>query len=84
MNCTSVSNVAYVPGSFERHATVKWDSVVANFAEGITAIYLSLDVASGTGGNSLGAYQMSFDPPIPKTSAFSFYITTVLTWGRGE
>lgn len=84
----NVSNVvysrpqAYVPGSYQSIVRAEWDIFNGNFVSGISSILWYMNLPTGNGGNSLGAYQLQFDTPIPKSNIESFRIDLGISWGR--
>lgn len=77
--------VAYEPGSLERLATLIWGLTAANFELGLRSIVyttLSTAASSAAAGNGWGAYQIQFDPPIPKDNTLIFEITVGISWAR--
>lgn len=74
---TGTSNftlAAYVPGSKKRTITCTAGLNELNLAGGINAL-LFQPLRAGT-------FQMSFSPPIPKTSSQTLSLTFELSWGR--
>lgn len=68
------STAAYVNNSLERAFSGNWLLTEGNLVGGITSLQL---FTSG-----LGAYQMSLDPPIPKTSYSSMILSFKVAWTR--
>lgn len=64
---------AYVPGSYSRVYTPTWGLNDGNLAGGITAWYMPSHV---------GAFKMSFSPPIDKTNVRTLSLSTKFTWAR--
>lgn len=81
-NCAGVSNQTYVTGDYRRLGSAFWDLGVANFAGGIKSLAFRFGTVSGTGGNSLGGYQVEFDTAIPKTALEDFRAQVGISWGR--
>lgn len=81
-NVSYVADTAYIPGSRQRRGRLHWDLAQANFGGGIRSLAYRLAVGSGSGGNSLGAYQVEIAPPAPKTDRLLWYADIGITWGR--
>lgn len=81
-NAASSVNSAYVSGSHKRESTTIWTDALGNLSGGISAMYISMAVSSGSGGNSFGAYQVGFSTPVPKVLGTSFYMIFDWSWGR--
>jgi hypothetical protein len=68
------STPAYSAGTRKRTGTLAWDPTQANFAGGIPAVQIS---------TGAGAYQIGFDPPIPKTDVDTLTLNlSTPVWGR--
>lgn len=78
VNASSSVTYAYTNGSFYRDQTPTWGLSAANFATGIGAILF----AAVSGGTRNGAFQISFSPKLPKTSAKTLTLTFRISWGR--
>ena len=72
--CTSRGTASYVNNSHQLDLTATWGLTAANFAAGVQSVLLYTQ--------GLGAYQISFDPPIPKTDATQLVMTFTLSWAR--
>lgn len=83
-NAGSSVNSSYVSGSYQRETTTIWTNALGNLSGGITAMYISMAVPSGSGGNSFGAYQIAFSNSIPKVLGTSFYMIFNWSWGRAS
>jgi hypothetical protein len=81
-NCAGGGPQPYVPGSRRATGLVRWDLDSANFAGGIRSIYFQFGPESGSGGNSIGAFQVEFSSPAPKTAALGFQFGAGIEWGR--
>lgn len=72
----SVSLDPYITGSFKRTGLLTWNTGAANFGGGIGSI-------GYCGGNSSDiGFQVSFSPPIPKTSDNVLKIPFEVVWSR--
>ena len=73
---TSVSTIAYTPGTYYLDKTIFWDVGRANDAGGIGAIALE--------GGSLSSifYQIVFDSPIPKDNTQQLTLVVRYSWAR--
>lgn len=69
----NVTDQAYSAASLTRAATLSADLNVANFVGGIDVIYFL---------TRMGAYQVSFDPPIAKDNTKTLSVNAAVTWAR--
>lgn len=84
-NRSELVDNSYVPGSLERVGTIIWGLTDGNFVGGIRSIaystkssnYNNVELSDGW-----GAYQIQFDPPIPKDNTLIFEITVGISWAR--
>lgn len=67
----------YANNSLKRAFRNDWDLDAGNFENGIKSIFLYSQV-----GASLGAWQCSFTPPIPKTNTKKLSLTAEIAWAR--
>lgn len=81
-NCSAVINEDYVPGSHRRIAHIQLSETAGNFAEGVSAALVRLNVAAGSGGASLGSWQIEMTPAVVKNNEHAAYIDVTLQWGR--
>ena len=72
--CNNAAAASYNNGSQELGISAVWVQGNANFAGGISALFLP------TAG--LGAYQLAIDPPIAKTAIEQLSLALALNWGR--
>lgn len=70
---SSPTAAAYTNGTFYRDRVVTASAAQANLAGGIRSMLLKLGI---------GAYQIQFDPAIPKTATDVVQLTLRLSWGR--
>ena len=73
----TVTVPSYTPGTFQRDMTLRWELGSGNFASGIGSITFGLSGAVNS------AYQMSFNPPLPKNDGRTMTIPVRVTWARG-
>jgi len=71
---TSEGNAEYINNSYYRDMSATWSTTAGNLSGGITAVVLRT--------TGVGAYQISFDPPIPKTVLESLILNFRVSWGR--
>lgn len=74
----------YVADSHQKLLRCEWSLEDANFGTGIRSILWFMKTGTGSGGNSLGAYQIEFTPPIPKDDQNGFRINLGMSWGNAE
>ena len=72
--CTSLTQGVYVSGTYYRDYTVKFDSLTANFSNGINCLYVNF--------NNFGKWQISIDPPIARNNGKAFIATLRQAWSR--
>jgi hypothetical protein len=72
----TVSLSGYAGGSFQRDMTLRWELGVGNFAAGVGSVTLGLSGATNS------AYQISFDPPLPKDADSTMTLPVRVTWAR--
>lgn len=72
-NRTTVSNSAYANNSYQRDMTAVWDLNQGNVAGGITALHFY---------TTLGAFQMSVSPGIPKDLSKVLTMNFRVSWTR--
>lgn len=80
-NFTSVTNITAGETDHKLTGIASWDLNAANFGA-IRSLAFRYAVGTGTGGNSVGAYQVEFDTPIVKTSLDEFRAHIGMSWGR--
>lgn len=73
-NSTSAAFSSYVPGSFTRDLIFGFNLGAANFGAG--------GIPSVLAPNSIGWYQISFSPAIPKDNTKTLTLTLTYTWTR--
>jgi len=73
---------AYVAGSHASSARFEWDFNAANYVDGIRSLSWRMSSGTGSGGNSLGAFQLEFDEPIMKVDTIAFAMELGIAWGR--
>lgn len=72
-NAATITAASYVNGTYQRSFTASAPLGNANFTTGITAGFFKLGI---------GAFQIGFDPAIPKTSNDILSIVIRHSWGR--
>lgn len=76
----AITSLAYIPGSHRSDASLNWGLSSANFA--IRSFLLQMKAVSGSGGNSLGAFQVEISPTINKTSNIDLAARFGIGWSR--
>ncbi len=79
---TSSSVAAYSNNSLQRDISILFGLNNGNVSGGISAIGLALGSSSAR--NAGGAYQASFDPPIPKDATKTLTLSYRVQWARGS
>lgn len=74
---TDYQTLPYANNSLKRGYRNNYDLNTANFGTGIKAIQLYTQ-----SGNTLGSWQCSFTPPIPKTNTKKLSLTFEVSWAR--
>jgi len=79
-NAETIADSGYTANSHRRDVRLGWGLNAANFD--VRSFLIQMKAASGSGGNSLGAFQVEISPVKTKTSLLELFATFGIGWSR--